>query len=83
MAGEHVEATPEREFAQQWADAEEMPACDAGMVLLRQFAEASPTLFEWVMQRGFTDPTHPAFARNARWKAFATHRSTCEKCNEV
>jgi len=70
------------EFISQWT-METMPACDDGMRLLLQFADAHPNAYRLAEQRGFTEMTHPMFDMLAKWRAFAQHVSTCPKCNEV
>jgi hypothetical protein len=70
------------EFISQWT-LETMPACDDGMRLLLQFSDAHPSAYRLAEQRGFTEMTHPMFGMLARWKAYADHVSTCQKCNEV
>jgi hypothetical protein len=70
------------EFISQWT-METMPACNEGMALLLQFADAHPSAYRLAEQRGFTEMTHPVFDMLAKWKAFANHVSTCPKCNEV
>jgi hypothetical protein len=70
------------EFISQWT-METMPACDEGMALLLQFADAHPSAYRLAEQRGFTKTTHPMFDTLAKWKAFAQHVSTCSKCNEA
>jgi hypothetical protein len=70
------------EFVSQWT-METMPACDEGMRLLLQFADAHPNAYRLAEQRGFTEMTHPMFRTLAKWRAYADHVSTCQKCNEV
>jgi hypothetical protein len=70
------------EFSSQW-NMESMPACNEGMALLLDFADAHPSAYRLAEQRGFTELRHPMFGMLARWKAYADHVSTCSKCNEV
>jgi hypothetical protein len=70
-------------FKEQWISADEFPACDEGLLLLRDFAEAHPAAYQLALQKGFVDLTHPGFGRMAKWLAYSQHRSSCEKCNEV
>ena len=75
------QSTRLQQFISQW-DMETIPACDEGMTLLLQFAEAHPTAYQWADQRNFIELTHPMFAKLPKWMAFARHVSTCPKCNE-
>jgi len=70
-------------FREQWSYAEEIPACDEGLILLQVFAEAHPAAYQLALQKGFVDLTHPGFGRMAKWLAYSQHWSTCEMCNEV
>jgi hypothetical protein len=70
------------EFISQW-NMETMPACDDGMRLLLQFADAHPNAYRLAQQRNFTEMTHPMFNALAKWRAYAVHVSACPKCNEV
>ena len=56
------------EFISQWT-LETMPACDDGMKLLLQFADAHPNAYRLAEQRGFTEMTHPMFNTLAKWTA--------------
>jgi hypothetical protein len=70
------------EFISQWT-LETMPACNDGMRLLLQFADAHPAAYRLAQQRNFTEMTHPMFNTLAKWRAYAVHVSSCPKCNEV
>jgi len=43
-------------------------ACDEGMALLLQFADARPAAYRSAQQRNFTEMTHPMFDTLAKWK---------------
>lgn len=77
-----LEQAKAKEFERQW-DADTLPACPNGLTLLRNFAEAHPSLYILASQNHFIDPTHPAVRTNRMWLAFAAHCSICENCNEV
>ena len=69
-------------FDSQWK-VEEMPACDEGMALLRQFAIAQPEAFAFVQPCDFEQLDNSAFAGIAEWEALAEHSHGCDKCNKV
>ena len=57
------------------------PACDEGMRLLYAFAKAQPAAFEMVSPRGFL-MDEPRLGNSRYWRAFASHVTACEDCNE-
>lgn len=70
-----------REFVGQW-ETEDIPACNEGMSLLLQFAEAHPSAYRLAFVRGLGGDPHPMVKNLPKWKAYAAHVSTCPKCNE-
>jgi hypothetical protein len=52
---------------------DEIPACDEGMVLARQFLESCVMALESGSSGNF----------NARFENYERHRGDCDKCNEV
>ena len=71
-----------REFVGQWA-LEDIPACDEGISLLFDFAQAHPGVYRLAFVRGFDGDPHPMVKSLAKWKAYAEHVSACPKCNET
>ena len=70
-----------REFVGQWS-LDDIPACDEGMALLLDFAEAHPGVYRLGFVRGFDGDPHPMVKNLRKWKAYAVHVSACPKCNE-
>lgn len=71
-----------REFVGQW-ELEDIPACNQGMSLLMDFAEAHPNAYHLALVRGLGGSPHPIVKALPKWKAYAEHVSTCPKCNEI
>ena len=61
---------------------EDIPACDVGMQLLKQFAAAYPTIYQFIRPEDFLDLHNEAFAGMPEWETFASHCETCPTCNE-
>lgn len=72
----------EDEFEAQWT-LKDIPACPEGMKLLRTFADAHPTVWQFVRPHDFIDLHNDAFAGMAEWEAFAAHCENCDDCNEA
>ena len=70
-----------RQFIAQW-ELEDMPACDRGMILLMDLADAHPIAYEMARKQGFGNLTHPIFQKLPRWIVFAEHYNSCPNCNE-
>jgi len=56
-------------------DVENMPACDAGLELVRLFLETAGG--------AVAAPDHLEFAMMQSWRIYARHRASCDKCNEA
>ena len=69
------------DFLSQWR-IDSIPACDAGMRLLYEFATSQPASFAWLMPRGFI-ADEPRMKNSAQWRAFSDHMRTCPNCNEA
>jgi hypothetical protein len=65
-----------RQFVSQW-QTEDIPACDEGVSLLLDFAEAHPSSYRLALVRGLDGDPHPMVRNLAKWKAYAQHVSTC------
>jgi hypothetical protein len=71
-------------FLQQWRLVEDYPACPTGITLLREFAEAYPSLYwDFVAKNPRGHQTLPALGRNAKWIEYRHHWGTCADCMEV
>ena len=70
-----------REFVGQWS-LDDIPACDVGMSLLFDFAEAHPGVYRLAFVRGLIGDPHPMAKNLRKWKAYAEHVSSCPNCNE-
>jgi hypothetical protein len=68
-------------FMSQW-ELEEIPACGEGMIFLMRFADAHPGPYEIARRNNFGAQVHPMFDQLKLWHAFATHMTSCPKCNE-
>lgn len=70
------------EFAAQWR-LDDLPACPAGLVILRDFAEAAPDLYAVAREAHFIDVTDRDVAAHPFWQVFEDYFALCGDCNEV
>ncbi len=52
-----------------------------GTVLLRRFAETSPTDFAFLEPEDMVDLRNSGFTSAPEWGTFAEHYASCESCN--
>jgi hypothetical protein len=72
------------EFLKQWDDAANYPACPVGITLLREFAEAYPSLYFGIVSKNISGyQWRPDLATNPKWIAYRQHWGTCDDCMEV
>ena len=60
-----------------------IPACPAGMALLKAFADGYPRSFEFLRPEDFINLDSDSFFGIQEWKAFTEHVIACPRCNEV
>ena len=69
------------EFESQWrpipAEDFPLPACPAGMVLLKAFADAHPHSFEFIWPEDFVHFENEAFTGIEEWDRFTRHCLSC------
>jgi len=59
-----------------------IPACPAGMALLKAFADGYPRSFEFLRPEDFINLDREAFYGIQKWEMFAEHILNCPNCNK-
>jgi hypothetical protein len=72
---------PQNSNSPAWID-DAIPACPAGMDLLRRLEEARPNDYAFLQVQDFADLSTSAFAGIPEWDAFTEHYETCEDCKK-
>ena len=77
------EEMTQAEFNDQWA-IRELPACSAGMEILKHFAEAHPEIPLYELRiLSWTNKVDEVMAEEPLWRAYARHIGDCPDCNEL
>ena len=62
--------------------ADDLPACAAGMDLLRRLEAARPNDYAFLQAQDFVDHSTSGFVGIPEWDAFTEHCETCEDCKK-